>query len=171
MKTSVLRTAARVLPYFVPLSIRKGIVIWLANRKSPKRYRLSFFLLQDFARSDPDGFHRFLWSNHRGHAGTYEVAQRYGDENIEPTRRILFEEICSALRTRGVTPERDVRSVFDAGCSLGHVLRMAETRVFPSAVELRGVDVDSYAIHTGSAYLQQIGSIASRKEKIGSAPG
>lgn len=160
MKQFILKAIGQTLSYVLPLSIRKQIVIWLGRRRVPNRYRLSFLLLQDFAQRDPDGFHQFLWSNHLGHAGSYEVAQRFGESNLEPSRRILFEEICSALQAQGISPDRDVRSVFDAGCSLGHVLRFAETTIFPNSTRLRGVDVDSYAVQTGSAHLEQIGSRA-----------
>jgi SAM-dependent methyltransferase len=159
-REAVLKAVSRMLPYVLPKSIRKRIVIWLGKCRIPNRYRQSFLLLPDFARSDPAGFHQFLWSNHLGHAGSYEVAQRYGESKLEPSRRILFEEICSTLQARSVTPDRDVRSVFDAGCSLGHVLRFAETNIFPGATLLRGVDVDSFAVQRGSAHLEQLGSRA-----------
>ena len=52
----------------------------------------------------------------------------------------------------------DVRSVFDVGCSLGYVLRFAETSVFQGADRLRGMDVDRYAVATGQAHLRNLGS-------------
>ena len=160
LKQIVTTGIGSALVFLLPLSIRRSMIVWLGKRRDARTYRLSFELLQDFAKNDPSGFHRFLWSNHLGHAESYEIARRFGDSRLEPTRRVLFQEICSTLKNRGIVPERDVKSVFDAGCSLGHVLRFAETEVFPCAVVLEGIDVDSYAVAAGSSHLRQLGSKA-----------
>lgn len=156
LKQLIVEFVGRAVVILLPLSARKAAILWLGKRRYPRTYRLSFLFLRDLARKSPSEFHKFLWSNHLGHAETYEIERRYADP--EPTRRILFQEICAHLRSRGIIPERDVKSVFDAGCSLGHVLRFAETDVFPSATILTGVDVDSYAVSAGSAHLRQLGS-------------
>ena len=103
--------------------------------------------------SDPNSLHRFLWSHHLTYAASYEVS-RFGPERLDVSRRILFTDIEAHLRKRAIAPECDVASVFEAGCSLGYVLRYAETNVFPGATRFIGVDVDKYAIEKGSAYLR-----------------
>ena len=115
-------------------------------------------LLRDFALNDPNGFHQFLWANHLAYAESYEIS-RFGEDKIERSRLLLFDDIETHLRSRGISPELYVRSVFDFGCSLGYVLHYAEGR-FPSADILRGIDIDRYAIETGRAHLNEIGSKA-----------
>lgn len=156
LKQLMVELVGGALVILLPLSARKGVILWLGGRRHPRTYHLSFLLLRDLARKSPSEFHKFLWSHHLGHAETYEIERRYADP--EPTRQVLFHEICAHLRSRGIVPERDVKSVFDAGCSLGHVLRFAETDIFPSATVLTGVDVDSYAVFAGSAHLRRLGS-------------
>jgi SAM-dependent methyltransferase len=160
LKQIVIASIGAALVFLLPLSLRKSMIVWLGKRRDSRTYRLAFELLRDFSKNDPGGFHRFLWSNHLGHAESYEIVRRYGDSQFEPTRLVLFQEICSHLKSRGIVPERDVKSVFDAGCSLGYVLRFAETEVFPSAMVLQGIDVDSYAVAAGSSHLRQLGSKA-----------
>ena len=78
--------------------------------------------------------HRFLWENHVGgssYGRTYELAERFGDDNLRISRRELFDFLSAQLRHRGLEPKKDVKSVFDVGCSLGYVLRFLETEVFP----------------------------------------
>jgi SAM-dependent methyltransferase len=115
-------------------------------------------MLRDMRDGDPDAFHRFLWSNHLAYAKTYEVAQRFGAAMIEPSRITLLSDITAQLRARGLDPDCDVRSIFDIGCSLGYLLRHAESEVFHSATTLRGLDIDSYAVDTGNAYLRTLDS-------------
>lgn len=106
-------------------------------------------------------FHRFMWEHHVGglpYAKTYEIAHRFGAEKLRPSRAEFFDHLCAHLRQIGVAPEKDVKSVFDVGCSLGYALRFLETEKFPAATCLRGIDVDQYAIKTGNAYLRQLGS-------------
>jgi SAM-dependent methyltransferase len=114
--------------------------------------------LDDFRRRDPVAFHRFLWSNHLAYAATYEVPSRFGAPNINATRHILFDRIVHRLRSHGVDPHRDVRSVFEVGCSMGYLLRHLEEEVFPSATILHGLDIDAYAVQAGAAHLSSLRS-------------
>ncbi len=52
----------------------------------------------------------------------------------------------------------DITSVFEVGCSLGYQLRYFETDLFTSAVDLGGIDIDRYAVESGSEYLRSVGS-------------
>jgi len=152
---------ARALVPALPLTMRKQIVVKAGSRGFFARSFLVAELLADLARENPAGYHRFLWENHVGgpaHAKTYEISHRFGDENLRTSRRELLQFLRSCLIQRGTDPERDVRSVFDVGCSLGYVLRFVEKEIFPASTCLRGMDVDRYAIDTGNAYLRQSGS-------------
>jgi SAM-dependent methyltransferase len=151
-------TIAPALRRVLPLSWRKRLVIWWRRKGLQKHCFLSMELLRDFALMDPNGFHRFLWTHHLAYAESYKLS-RFGDNNIEQSRLLLFDEIESHLRNRGISPERDVHSVLDFGCSLGYVLHYAENR-FPSARCLHGIDIDRHAIEQGKAYLREIGSKA-----------
>ena len=145
----------------LPLSARKWVVVRLGRRNFIGQSFLSFELLRDFATGDPMGFHQFLWAHHVGgqaYGKTYEIARRFGDENLRTSRRELFEFLRAHLMERGIAPERDVQSVLDVGCSLGYVLHFLGTQVLPAATCLRGVDVDRYAIEAGKAYLRRLGS-------------
>jgi len=158
LKMPVRLLIANALVPALPLAVRKRIVVGLGNRGLLARSFLVAELLSDLARNDPTEYHRFLWENHVGgpaHAKTYDVSHRFGDEKLRTSRRELFEFLCAQLRRGGIDPQRDVESVFDVGCSLGYVLRFAETEIFPSATSLRGMDVDRHAIETGTAYLRQ----------------
>lgn len=115
-------------------------------------------MLDDLRRRDPVEFHRFLWSNHLAYAETYEIPKRFGAANIKPTRHILVNRIATHLRSRGLNPHQDVRSVFEVGCSMGYLLRHLEEEIFPSATVLHGLDIDAYAIQTGTAHLSSLGS-------------
>jgi SAM-dependent methyltransferase len=115
-------------------------------------------MLRDMHRRDAGAFHRFLWSNHLGYAATYEVEERFGASNLNPSRHILLRDIAYYLRARGVDPHRNIRSVLDIGCSLGYLLRHVEVEACPSAEILHGLDIDEYAIKTGSAHLDSLQS-------------
>jgi SAM-dependent methyltransferase len=152
---------AAPLRFALPLSARE----WLLRRWGrfgPLNHSfLAKELLKDLAQNDPAGFHRFLWSNHTGglaYGKTYEISQRFGDRNLRASRRELIADITRHLLDSGVAPERDIDSVFEAGCSLGYLLRFLEEQIFPSATCLRGMDVDQRAIETGSSYLRDMGS-------------
>src|SRR5262245_31515819 len=124
-----------------PLAMRKRILRWAQRGSFRSRLFSPVEFLRDLARNDPNGFHRFLWAHHLAYAESYEIA-RFAPENLDASRHMLFADIEEHLRERALTPERDVWSVFEAGCSLGYLLRHAETKVFPSATRLIGVDVD-----------------------------
>jgi len=143
----------------VPLAARKRMAV-LLNRLPgvPDRYWWTMELLRDYATADPNGFHRFLWSNHLAYAESYDVASRFGGERIHPTRVMLFEDLERYLRADGIDPARDIRSVFEVGSSLGYLLRHLETGLFAGAERLFGVDIDAEAIASGSEYLAGVGS-------------
>jgi hypothetical protein len=46
-------------------------------------------MLDDLRRNDPDGLHRFLWSNHLAYAASYEIKRRFGVSKLNPSRRRL----------------------------------------------------------------------------------
>jgi SAM-dependent methyltransferase len=147
----------RLLRLSLPLGARMRIARRI--RQSSLLYRLfpALELLRDLADDDPNRFHRFLWSHHMAYAETYEVS-RFGLEKLDISRRMLFADIQKHLRGRNIAPERDVRSIFEAGCSLGYLLHYAETTVFPNATRLFGIDVDEYAIEKGRAHLRDVQS-------------
>jgi SAM-dependent methyltransferase len=146
-----------VLRPALPLETRKRLVIGAARRGLPGPTFLAVELLRDLARDDPAGFHHFLWANHLAYAKTYELA-RFEEVELEADRRLLFELLRKELCRQDLDPAADVRSVLDAGCSLGDVLRHAETSVFQSAVTLVGIDIDAHAVAAGGAHLSLIGS-------------
>src|SRR5262245_17903305 len=144
-----------VLQRSLPLTMRMRIVCWAQGGGSLRsRLFTPLDLLRDLADDDPNGLHRFLWSRHLTYAASYDVS-RFGAERLDVSRRMLFADIQEHLRGRSISPECDVACVFEAGCSLGYVLRYAETNVFPSSTRLIGVDVDKYAIEEGRAYLRE----------------
>ena len=152
------RQALAILRGAMPLSARMRLMVWARRRGlAACRYIPSTELFRDFASTDPNGFHRYLWSNHLAYAESYEES-RFGSGKLEASRRILFDCIQENLSSRGIQPVSQVRSVLDVGCSLGYVLRHAETQVFPAAECLQGIDVDQYAVEKGSAHLQKLGS-------------
>jgi SAM-dependent methyltransferase len=153
------RFAKTIIRKVMPLSVRKRLAVvigrqsWLGGR-----YWYSMELVRDLAEKDPAGFHRFLWENHIGYAESYEVSERFGEENVHPSRRLLFADIRDLLQARGIDRRTAVRSVFEVGCSMGYLLRHMETVDFPGAETLEGVDIDEYAIAEGSRYLAGVGS-------------
>lgn len=145
----------------VPLSLRKGVCILMGRQKwldGNVRYWWTMELLKDFAEKNRNGYHRFLWTNHLAYAASYEVSKRFGEENIVGSRRMFFSDLAKHLSNREIDPQRDIHSVFEVGCSLGYQLRYLETDLFPSAIALEGIDIDSYAIERGKEYLEKIGS-------------
>jgi len=147
-----------LLGHILPLSSRQVLVAVAGRYKIAFGLEFAMGLLHDLNRRDPVGLHRFLWSNHLAYAQTYEIQKRFGSANINPTRHILFRNMTAHLRARGLDPARDVQSVFEVGCSMGYLLRHVETEVFPSATTLHGIDIDDYAIQTGSAHLSSLQS-------------
>jgi len=152
------RWPAWLLGQVLPLSARRNLVSLAGRRKLSVGVEFAMGMLDDLRRQDPVGFHRFLWSNHLAYARTYEIPRRFGASNINPTRHILFSRISDHLRSRGIDPRVDIRSVLDVGCSSGYLLRHLEELVFPSATILHGLDIDSYAVQAGSTHLSSLRS-------------
>ena len=143
----------------IPLTARRRVVARLGRRGTlPYANWLSLELVRDFTERDPAAGHRFLWTHHLAYADTYSVSRRFGPEQINPSRHLLFEDLHQCLVDHGIRPEEDIRSVFEAGCSLGYLLRHLEIGTFRSASTLEGIDIDRRAIEQGSAYLSAIGS-------------
>jgi SAM-dependent methyltransferase len=142
----------------IPLAIRKGLAR-VVGRQTWLRARYWWVqeLLRDFAERDPNAYHRFLWAHHLAYAETYEVALRFGPEQLHPSRRLLFDELVDCLVKQRVGPGT-ISSVFEVGCSLGYNLRFLETDVFRGATVLEGCDIDAYAVNQGDAYLRAVGS-------------
>lgn len=138
--------------------MRKQLAVWMYSKEwcSPNRREWwTLELLRDFAEKDINEYHKFLWSYHMAYARTYETRLRFGKENMEPSRKIFFNDMESLLTKLEVNPETDISSVFEVGCSLGYQLRFLETDMFPEVRVLRGIDIDRYAIEAGSAYLRE----------------
>jgi len=157
LKNSAKDTLRRVMP----LSLRQRLCIGLNRSKwlTPDvRYWWTRELLRDFADRDRDAYHRSLWSNHLAYSLTYEVEQRFGDENMVASRKAFISDLRNQLGQMGIVPEKDIRSVFEVGCSLGYQLRYFETDLFASATEIAGVDIDRYAIEQGQRHLEAAGS-------------
>jgi SAM-dependent methyltransferase len=155
---SAIRQAGILLARILPLSARQSLVAMLKSLRLPGDFEFSMGLFEDLRRRDPVSLHRFLWSNHLAYAQTYEIEERFGPANINPTRHILFRELADRLRARGMNPMQDIGSVFEVGCSMGYLLRHLEEEVFPSAGILHGIDIDAYAVETGAAHLARLQS-------------
>jgi SAM-dependent methyltransferase len=153
-----LRWIAGLLRPVLSLKTRKYLATLIERRRLPGHFYIFRELLADLKTEDPNAFHRFLWSRHLAYAASYEVTGQFGSANIDPTRHILLKDIAAHLRSNGLDPARDIQSVFDVGCSLGHVLRYVETDIFPAASTLRGLDIDDYAVKTGTSHLRRLNS-------------
>jgi 2-polyprenyl-3-methyl-5-hydroxy-6-metoxy-1,4-benzoquinol methylase len=139
----------------MPLSVRKQLAVLIARQTwLPQRDWFAVELIRDMADQDITEYHRFLWGNHIGYARTYEINERYGEEQIHPSRLILFNELNAILNGS----HEKVRSVLEVGCSMGYLLQYVEKKVYPSAETIHGIDIDQYAIDTGASYLEQQGS-------------
>jgi len=158
---NIKNTTKETLRRLLPLPLRQRLCIGLNRSKwlTPDvRYWWTRELLRDFAKKDRDGYHRFLWSNHLAYSLTYEVEQRFGEENMVASRRAFISDLRNQLSKMDIVPERDIRSVFEVGCSLGYQLRYFETDLFAAATEIAGVDIDGYAIEQGRRHLEAAGS-------------
>jgi len=123
-----------------------------------RRYWWTKEILRRFAAEDINEYHKFLWSNHILYTSTYEVGLRFGPENMKESRRIFFHVLNEYLIKLGKSPEKDIFSVLEVGCSLGYQLRHMETEMFLAATCLEGIDIDEYAIEKGSEFLKGIKS-------------
>jgi len=155
---AVIRWAAWVAGKGLPLSARQALVRFVGRHNLPGGFEFAMGMLDDLRRRNPDALHRFLWSNHLAYAVTYEIPKRFGASNLNPSRRILFNDMVGHLRSRGLDPCKDIRSIFDVGCSMGYLLRHLETEVFLSATTLHGLDIDTYSIEAGTAHLSSVQS-------------
>ncbi len=143
----------------LPLAVRKPLAAWMSRQRwMPNGDWWAIELIADWAIRDPNAYHRFCWAHHMGYAESYEVDQRFGDKNVHPSRQMLFDELLAFLRDRGIDPAKEIRSIFDVGCSMGYSLHHLERVVFPDAERLEGIDIDEYAIQEGAKYLKKIGS-------------
>lgn len=142
----------------VPLRARMRMAVLVGRSRLPGAEWWSAELVRDLAERDLNAYHRFLWSNHLAYARTYEPEVRFGPAHIHPTRHLLFDELRTLLTERGMDPARHVASVLEVGCSMGYLLRHAETDVFPAARVLDGMDIDGYAVERGREVLRRAGS-------------
>ena len=151
--------AKKLIRLSLPFVVRKRMAVWLNSQKwidTARRNWWSCELIKDLLEKDINMYHKFLWSNHMGYASPYEVTSKFGVENMEMSRKIFFSELREWLIERNINPEHDIKSVFEVGCSLGYQLRYMETELFTSATQLKGIDIDEYAIRSGSDYLERI---------------
>lgn len=153
-----IRNTANLIGRTLPLSVRKIIVRSRTCRNSKAGASFAIGMLDDLRRGNPDALHRFLWSNHLAYAASYEVSRRFGPSNLNASRRILFDEMRSYLLAQGFDPCKQIRSVFEIGCSMGYLLRHLEVAAFPSANVLHGIDIDEYAVTAGMAHLSSLKS-------------
>lgn len=146
--------------WILPLRIRKWLSVKISKLNVlPGFSWLSMAIIRDWADSDTNAYHQFLWSNHAGYAVNYEQANDFGLENLTSTRRMLFDDIVGFMTDSEMNPAYDIESVFEVGCSSGYLLRHMETEVFPAAQILEGIDIDCTAVKKGRAYLEQNNSI------------
>jgi SAM-dependent methyltransferase len=158
-KPGVNQRVKELLRAALPLAVRKRLAVWIGGQTwLPPRDWWSLEILRDLAERDADEYHRFLWRHHLAYAQTYEISERFGAENVHPTRRLFFADLTAQLAAGGADPGTQVASVLEVGCSMGYLLRFLETSVFGSADVLHGVDIDRYAIDQGTAYLREQGS-------------
>lgn len=143
-----------------PISLRKHIAVWLNSQQWLSRWGyLAQGILRDFQKKDPKAFHKFFWSNHiLSYAKQYDSEQLFDINRMEPSRRIFFNDLISAIQEIGLDPAKDISSVLEVGCSLGYLLRFIETDILPDTKELVGIDIDGDAINKGASYLQDVGS-------------
>ena len=99
-------------------------------------------------------FGRIIWLTQRPMRFRRGLVPR---TSTRPGTFFLAESV-DHLRSRGLDPRSDVRSVFDVGCSTGYLLRHLEEEVFPSATILHGLDIDSYAVKAGATHLSSLQS-------------
>jgi len=156
VRTKLIQFIKRFIRLLIPLKIRKNLAIKISNQtwiSSDNRAGWSLELIRDMEKSDVNAFHKFLWSNHIGYADTYEVEQRFGEVNINESRKLLFSDMEKVLSDLDINYQNEIASVLDVGCSLGYLLKYMEDNIFVNASELHGIDIDAYAIDEGGSYL------------------
>lgn len=145
----------------LPLKLRKRLAIWVNRHQSLDARNRAYWateLLRDFAETDVNAYHKFLWEHHLAYAETYEIGLRFGFDRFNETRKMLFAELPRRLEELGVGEADRIDSVLDVGSSLGYLLRYMETDIFPNARKLEGIDIDAKSIDEGSRYLKELGS-------------
>ncbi len=78
-----------VITALLPLPTRKVLAVWLSRQNWLSRERRSWWsqkLIRDWARTNGNEFHKFLWSHHIGYADTYEIGERFGAERMSQSR-------------------------------------------------------------------------------------
>ncbi len=157
MKIKLIQFFKSTVRLLLPLSLRKYLAIKISKQSwisSDHRAGWSLELVRDMEKSDVNAFHKFLWSNHIGYADTYEVEQRFGDVNINESRKLLFSDMENVLSLLAINRHSEIKSVLDVGCSLGYLLKYMEDNIFINTSELYGIDIDAYAINEGTSYLK-----------------
>jgi SAM-dependent methyltransferase len=157
-----LQTAVRlkdVIRCCVPLSLRIRLALWLNRQRWFARDHVAVGLVRDLRSRNPKEFHKFLWKHHfMGYARWYDSEDElFSTEQMQPSRRLFFDDLLSVVRELGLQPP-DIRSILEAGCSLGYLLRYLETEMFPGCQDIVGIDIDAPAICKGKEYLKQVGS-------------
>lgn len=151
----------RILRQSLSLEARKRLCILLNRQKSICEKTRSWWtseLLRDFQERDINSYHKFMWSHHLAYALPYETSARFGAENMAESRRIFFSDLIHHLEALGFNVKKQISSVLEIGCSLGYQLRYLETDLVPSASELVGIDIDTYAISEGKRFLNKVNS-------------
>jgi 2-polyprenyl-3-methyl-5-hydroxy-6-metoxy-1,4-benzoquinol methylase len=147
----------RLLHKALPINNRAKLAIliekqnWILNRRV-----LSIEILRDWAENDPNAFHRFFWKQHLSYAKFHEESNAFENRELLLTRKMLFAQLRKCWEAS--EQKREVNSIFEVGCSQGFMLRYLETKLFPAAKVLEGIDIDDYALRAGSAYLKSHGS-------------
>jgi SAM-dependent methyltransferase len=161
VKNEVARITKSFLRNTIPLTVRKLIAKFISNQSwisSDYRAGWSMELVRDIALNDANQYHKFLWSNHIGYADTYEINQRFGESNLNDSRKLLFSDMQQTLSDLEINYHQDIKSVLDVGSSLGYHLNYLEEKIFTNAETLEGIDIDCYAINKGASHLKNIGS-------------
>ncbi len=156
MKVRLIQLIKVLVRLFLPLFLRQYLALKISKQSwvsSDNRAGWSLELVRDMEKKDVNKFHKFLWSNHIGYADTYEVEQRFGDVNINESRKLLFSDMNKVLSQLEIKCDSEIKSVLDVGCSLGYLLKYMEENIFINTSELHGIDIDAYAIDEGSSYL------------------
>ncbi len=156
LKNQSLGVLKKTFTKVLPVSSRKALAVW-ADRQTwlPGNHELPLIMLRDLAEKDADAFHRFLWSHHLVYARWYEEKNEFGAENLRLIRRMMFQDLKDYLLKNDMNLFRNVKSVFDVGCSSGFLLRFVETDFFPNATKLEGNDIDVPAIERGKKFLSE----------------
>lgn len=152
--------AKAIIRTVLPLDLRKSLAIWIDNQSwiSGREY-LAHGIIRDYQESDPKAFHKFLWANHIGaYAKPYDSETSFDKKNMEPSRKIFFDDIIDVIQDVGIDSGSDISSVLEVGCSMGYLLRFIETDILPNTKRLMGIDIDGSAIDKGTKYLGKVGS-------------